>query len=449
MKNVIAIFCAAAVAGGAAWSFAHTRALRRAAADLEARQAAWAQEKSDLEKALAAARQARPATVASAPIVAPEPEAGPDAEAIIEQLRKIRASSREGKSIRRVIHHLEQLVDLGPDALPAIEAYLGRFEDIDYSSTRSEDGGRGGNRVEPAGQNRPGGGDGGNRNDGDRPRRFNAWRDGKPEVRLTFTTPPSLRIGLIDALQSIGGESAERILADLLGSTGRPLEVAYTAKVLDEMAPGKHRATAIAAARDLLTNPLAASGPDALDDRGKDYLYYVLAGSGDAAFASTAQSLLVASDGRIDQHALNFVASTLKEQALPALVAAYRDPRLTNQWEKAALVQTALDYAGPNAQANELLNAVVSDEQIPSRVRASAVMSLARGEPEPELAKSRLPVVEALRGSTTDERVLRSLDFTERNLQNIAAGQPVEEFRGGPDRGAGGGGPPQRRNRGN
>lgn len=432
MKNVASIVLAVVLTGSAAWSLAQARAHRHAAADTEALQASWAREKADLERALEHARRDRPAPITITPAeVTPAPEHAPNAEAIIEQLRKIRANSRDGKLMRRVIHHLEQLVDLGPAALPAIEAYLARFEDIDYSPARTEEGGRGGNRY-----------------DGDRPRRFNAWRDGKPEVRLTFSNPPSLRIGLIDVLQSIGGESAQQILANVLGTTGRPLEVAYTAKILEEMVPGKYRATAIAAARDLLAHPLASSGPDALDDRGKDYLYWVLANAGDSGFASTAQTLLVSNDGHVDQQALNYVVSTLKEQALPSIVAAYGDARMTNQWERAALVQTALDYAGPNAQANELLNSIVSDEQLPSRLRASAVLSLARGETEPELAKSRLPVVEALRGSTTDERVLRSLDFTERNLQNIVAGQPVEQFRGGPDRGPGGG-QPQRRNRGN
>ena len=64
-------------------------------------------------------------------------------------------------------------------------------------------------------------------------------------------------------------------------------------------------------------------------------------------------------------------------------------------------------------------------------------MSLTRGEPDEQTIRARLPLVEALKGSTDDERVQRSLDFTYRNLNNMLEGKPVEEpwrvFRGGGD----------------
>ena len=76
-------------------------------------------------------------------------------------------------------------------------------------------------------------------------------------------------------------------------------------------------------------------------------------------------------------------------------------------------------------------------------------MSLTRGEPDEQTIRARLPLVEALKGSTDDERVQRSLDFAYQNLNNMLEGKPVEEpwrvFRGGDDPGRRGRSPEGRR----
>ena len=135
---------------------------------------------------------------------------------------------------------------------------------------------------------------------------------------------------------------------------------------------------------------------------------------------------------------------------MPAIYAAYNDPRLTNMMDKASLMNVALKHVGKNQQANELLNSVISDQSTPTAARAMAVASLTRGDLTPEEIRARIPVVEALRGSTTDERLQRALVATQQNLQNMLEGRPVdnsgmrEVFRGGREGfagGAAGGGP--------
>lgn len=424
MKAVLAAAIATATVSSLAFLALNSRnsaALRQAH---EAERQAWLQKESALEQALASARrlpaQIQTVTSPGETVVVP---GKPQPEAVLAELVKIKASTRDS-SIRRVIFHMEQLRDIGAPSLPVIGAFLDRFEDISYMDIREDEGagreGRG-----------PRGGD-------DRGGRPDFRRRG--DVRLTFSTPPSLRIGLFDVVQAIGGEEAEKVLAKTLGETGRAVEIAYLAKILNEMAPSKHFALAASAARDLLSNP-SGEGGDRLDENSKDYLYYVLAKTGDTSFAATAQTMIVGSDGRVDRNALAYVHESLKEQAMPALYAAYRDPRLTNQWEKASLLQMALNYAGPNQQANEMLNSVVSDDSIPSQMRAMALIQLTRGEPSPETLKARLPVVEALKGSTQDERLQRTLDITYQNIQNLLAGNKIEDsswrnaFRGDrPDR---------------
>ena len=79
--------------------------------------------------------------------------------------------------------------------------------------------------------------------------------------------PPSLRFGLFDVVRQIGGADAEAILAESLAGSGRGLEVAYLTHVLEEMAPGKYKDAALAAARNLLASGTAAD---------RDHLFGVL-----------------------------------------------------------------------------------------------------------------------------------------------------------------------------
>ena len=226
-----------------------------------------------------------------------------------------------------------------------------------------------------------------------------------------------------------------------MAETGRAVELAYISNLLEEVAPKKYAPTAIAAAKDLLMDPPQVNGGNRLDENSKDYLYALLIRLGDQTFAANAQGMLIGPNGEMDRRALNYLDETMKHQAMPAIYAAYNDPRITNQMDKASLMNMALKHVGKNQQANEMLNAVVSDESTPTAVRAMAVASLTRGDPTPEEIRARLPVVEALRGSTTDERMQRALAATQQNLQGMLEGKPAnnaamrEMFRGG---GAGG-----------
>lgn len=406
MKSIFAVLAAVAVTSLAfyAVSSRNATALRKAH---EAQLAHWQQTEADLRDALGRARRPIQLQAATGEPQVQVVSAQLSPQEVLNLLTKLRANSRDA-SIRPVIFRLEQLREIGAPSLPVIAAFLERFEDIDYMGVREEEQERG---RGPAGDER-----GGRR--GDFRRRF--------DVRLSFATPPSLRMGLFDVVQGIGGEEAEKILASTLETTGRAVEVAYLAKVLNELAPAKYNTLAATVAKDLLLNP-SPSGGDRLDENAKDYLYYVLAKSGDTSFAATAQSLVVTPDGRIDRHALSYLNETLKEQAMPAIYAAFNDQRITNQWEKASLMQLALRYAGPNQQANEMLNSIISDESVNSRTRTMALVELTRGELTPETIQARLPVVEALKGSTQDQRVHRGLDATYQNLQNLLAGKPVDD----------------------
>lgn len=451
MKRLAVILLAAAGASVATYALvarSQQAALARQKAEL---QAGWERDKT----ALVAQRigTARPAETREVTTTVEVPVAvGPDPAALLAKLVEVRVEGDRRRMTRRVIHYLESLVDVGQPAVPVIAAFLRQNQDVEYSSARGEGGRRGdGATNNPAreanGRERPnrderGGGPGGGGFGGGGPGggfgNFFAGGQGGA-ARLDFTSPPSLRLGLFDVLQQIGGADAEAALVEALQSTGRGVEVAYLARVLEEMAPGKHTDAALAAARDLLTNPPAIDDPSRLDESARAYLFDLLTRNGDTSFAGTAAQLLVTGEGKVDPSALRYLTQTLKDQALPALYQAYRDVRLTNLADRATLMQSALPYVGGNALANDMFKTTLNNESVNAGQRALMVQGLVygdrfRGGPggggeaaavDPAQAQLKLQFVQSLQNEVTDERVGRSLAVASQGLAAQAAGEPA------------------------
>lgn len=432
MKAILGILAVGAVCVGGVFVAvnqrqAGERARERAAAAAELQ--ALRAENEKLAADLELARRHFPSPAAGAdPVV----YAGPSPADAVTKLTTLRFG--QGEQRRNVTWHIIQqfrnLNDAGPAAVPAIREFLRGMEDIDYL----------------VGQGQPGEVPG--------ERRSLPWTRGRASrASLDFDFPPSLRIGLVDVLREIGGPAAEQALAEVLNTTGRPVELAYVARTLEELAPGKYRETAVTAARELLVNPPPLAGANRLDDSGRAYLLGVLATYGDTSFGPIAQTLLIGPDGRIDRSVLNYLDSTLQEQSMPAIYQAYSDPRVTNLIEKAALVTVAFNHVGSNPQANQIFAAVIADENTPAVVRALAVASLAGGgrgpvraesPTDPQVIQQRIDLLQQTRGTITDGRMIEAVDKTIQNLNNLSEGKPIDEtavdFR--PDRsgiGTGGG----------
>ncbi|MHC1768095.1 MAG: hypothetical protein AB9869_28125 [Verrucomicrobiia bacterium] len=386
--------------------------------------AAWESERAELEAALRSAR--RPPSVA---VVTPtEPAAAKaSAQAILERLKKTRVASGPGRvlSVRHIVHDLQSLVDLGPAGLPAIRDFLAKFEDVEYSGELRED-----ERDLARGPDSK-----------DRPN-LPPPLPGLSESPSDGVLPASLRLGLVDVLKEMGGEQAEQILAEMLSTSGRGVEVAYVAKALQELAPHKYRDVAVAAAKDLLANPPAIDRPNRLDENAKNFLYGVLSLYQDESFASTAQNLLVTPDGRVDRIALNYLTATLKDESIPALYQAFRDERLTNMWERASLATQILSFAGSNQHADDIFRDVVSNEALPQWLRATAIQAVSGGHgqffggeevTDPDQIKARIDLLNSL-PEIPDERLSRArADALQKLSDNLGAdpGQqgPARSFR--------------------
>ncbi len=438
MKTLIALLVSAGIGFGAAYLYVSNQKdeqFKKQRVELEEKARAE-RDKADKELKLVKNRSPKIEQVQTTVEVPVAVKASP--KEIMDRLVKLKpaAGTARSQSIRQIVHQMENLSDLSQESVPTIRGFLALNQDVEYDRqtedatpggganvTGAGQGGRGGRGGGPGGA--PGGGFGGQA----------PWQNALP--RTDFLYPPSLRLGLISTLREIGGEQAEQGLAEVLSSTGRGVEVATVAKLLEEMAPNKYRDAAITAAKDLLTNPPNISDPSRLDQMSKSYLYAVLTTYNDTSFAGIAQAQMVSDDGRIDQSALSYLTSTLKEQAMPALYSAYKDTRITNQWEKASVVSSALNYAGTNPQANEMFKDVMGNEQN-GFARYGAVLSLVGGNfgpiqrespTDPNVIRARMSLLNSV--TVTDERLSGIVDVTKKNLQNLLDGKPVENAFGG------------------
>ena len=462
MKTFIALLLAVGVGFGAAYLYVSNQKddqFKKYRAELEEKARA---EHEKAEKELKLSRNRAPKieqiqTTVEVPIAI---KASP--KEILDRLVKLKpaAGAARSQSIRQIVHQLENLADLAQESVPTIRAFMALNQDVEYERAVEANpagganvtitpggarGGRGGGG--PGGGGFGGGGPGGGPGGGGFGGGFGGpapWQNALPQT--DFLYPPSLRLGLISTLREIGGEPAEQALAEVLGSTGRGVEVGTVAKLLEDMAPKKYRDLALTAAKDLLTNPPNISDPSRLDQMSKSYLYAVLTTYNDTTFAGTAQAQMVSADGRLDQSALSYLTTTLKDQAMPALYQAYKDERLTNQWDKGSVLNSALNFAGTNPQANEMFKDVMGNEQN-GFGRFGAVLSLVGGNfgplqrdppSDPNVIRGRMELLKST--PVTDERLGGIVDRTMQNLQNLLDGKPVDNNFGGFGGGGGGGG---------
>jgi hypothetical protein len=186
--------------------------------------------------------------------------------------------------------------------------------------------------------------------------------------------PASLRLGLFDVVRQIGGQAGEKLLAEALTSTGRGVEVAYLARVLEERAPGKYIETVLTAARDLLAKGAPVSN-SALDRFHRDYLYDVLKLHRDTSYVSTAQNQLIQPDGKVDRSALKYLQQALGAQAVALAAQAYQDPRLKEQ-ERDSLARIGLAYVGADRQAEQFFHASIFDPALPLDRRRELIHDL-------------------------------------------------------------------------
>ena len=445
MKKLIVILLAAGV------SFASTYLVvsNQKAAQLKAAQARWDAEKAQLQDVAAAKGNpaARvPTVIASAAPSAPAEESPQD---ILNDLLNIKLGSGSGRNtaLRVIVYKLETLAQRGKAAVPAIRSFLSRNVDLEYGEQSNAST----NQTDAVGStsqtNNNGGFAGGPGGRGGRGGRFRRIQN----LQTDWVVPPSLRLGLVGTLKEIGGSEGEKALAEMLSITGRGVEIAYLARVLEEIAPGKYRDAAIAAAKELLMNPPSIDNPNRLDDLSRSYLFGVLEFFHDTSFSVNAQQMLVGPDGRLDTDAMSYLAEVLKDQSVSALYQAYENPNLTNRFDKMSVGREVLNYVGQNSQANALFAETLNNTELDDRTKAMAVVQLSGGgfgpfaaqsPTDPQVINNRVYILNQLLSQpayANNNTLSQAINAT---ISALSSGQPVDMrqlFGGRGGRGFGGG----------
>lgn len=342
MKRLILFLIAAALVAGAL--LVQRQQSDRHAHALEAERAAWAAEKAELENALATARTAQPPPAPAFIPAAPKTDQPVVLKLAPEEFLRRLATMKlapgpgQARAVRQILAVLDQLAQSGPGALPAIRQFLASNADVEYESAATAKG----------------------------PRDLRSLTEA--------VLPPSLRLALFDVVRQIGGDDAEKLLAGTLNLTGRGLEVVFLTQLLEEMAPGKYRDAALAAAQALLNRGVS----DSTERFQRDYLFSVLRRFNDVSFTSTAQAQMVQADGRIDRSALRYLQDSLGEPSIAIAAQLYKDPRITEADSRESLARVALAYVGANEQAGQLFHTAINDLTLKPDHRRELVEDLNR-----------------------------------------------------------------------
>jgi len=220
-------------------------------------------------------------------------------------------------------HSFKQLVEEGAGAVPAIRAYLDRFQDIDF--------------------------------------------DPVTEKQVGYS---SLRIGMLDALRQIGTPEAKELALQTLQTTGDPQEIGLLAKGLEQqLPPDQFRPVVLAAASESLAQALSGQW----SGRNVTPLFEVLQKYGDEGVIG----LLEKSSSKWGFYATLALAGMPDGAGIPALVR-----MVQNQASAAAgdgdsalrpLAQAALQFS--EARASLLEQAHLN--QVPEKAWSGIASSLA------------------------------------------------------------------------
>lgn len=420
MRILILLFAAALLGAAATGLVVSQRAAEKRARELAVSRARWEAERAALEARLAdlgatsLPRAVRPdVTEAKAPAgPAPVFPAAPvEPAAIVERLARLHPApgADHGRTLRRVVHELERLVDAGPAAVEAIEKFLTRDEDVDYRQARESD------RSPRSGADSIS---------------FSELVPRPPAAPVTdFTLPPTLRMGLLDVLRQIGGDTAERVLAATLTRTTHGMELAYLTRVLDEATPGKHKEFALASARALLTDPPTVGESGEANDADEDGPYYVLHHFRDPVFAGTARERLRDEKGRVDRRALNYLMSVEHERAVSAVTTAWSKAPTPTPEVRVTLVGAILPYVGREPEAGRLFREFLRQEDLPLPLRLAALSALARTastvsatNPDP-----RFEFLAGLSAQAPDPALIRGIRLALEQLGSRFSGTPALE----------------------
>ena len=332
--------------------------------------------------------------------------------------------------IRQVIREFEELTAMGPKALPAIARFLDQGLDMELHENT--------NQITT-----------GN------------WQRG--QIYLDPIFPPSLRIGLINSVRHIGKrngdhlQECERILLNVLNNTGRMLEVAYLARVLNDLTPEMHEKAFLTGAKELLDQPIP---PDAtvremayLDRPFRHLMFDLLRRHKDTTYIAKAEAQLFREgtnrEGEahiyLDRAPLYYISGVLGKDSMPILRKTHDDPRISER-DQGSIREIAARYLGQHEDANILVNSrFATSFQLLASTGEKAKENRQRGirtiefylrrlgegrEVAPEIVAQRQQFLATLRPQTTDKEVIAMMDKLDTHLNDMRDPEKAKKMNG-------------------
>ena len=342
----------------------------------------------------------------------------------LKQLRP-RGETRE-QTMREIIHYLVGLTKAGEPALPAIKAFLQTGSEIEYEATaldfdRQQ---REAREAEARGEEAKPNGIGQFIKSG-----FGSYFMTSLVTEMKRELEPgSLRLGLFDVTHDIGGPEAETILAGVLETTGRGLEVAYLDRILDDLNPGEYKDAVLTAVHELLTNPPETRGDSLLDETSRMFLFALLVKYKDATFVDTAKNQIINAEGRVDGAVVNYLTTILGVDAVPLLYAKVNDESLTDDGDKMALGDAILKHVGTNSDSNAFFTEVITNEEL-GPLRFLALGHLTGGDRSESTLRNRQKLITDIKAQSPEDAALnRALDNTHNRIEVMIDPSKAEEL---------------------
>ena len=345
---------------------------------------------------------------------------------LIAELKLIQPSdeNRE-KTMLEVNYYMTSLTKIGERSVPSIDAFLETSEDVEYSKDalnfRRE--GEKAKEAEARGEEGKSGARDFLRSGFGSYFLSNAFKNMKREF-----SPQSMRIGLFFVLHDIGGAKAEAVLAKVLDSTGRGLEVAFLDMILSEMAPDLYKAKVLEVTHDLLTSAPAATS-SLFDEASRMVLFAILMKYKDATFVDIAKTMIVTPEGKVDGAVVNYLTTILGEKAVPLLYAKLKDDSLTDDGDKMALGDAVLKHVGTNDDSNAFFKEVVLNREL-GPLRYLALGHLVGGDRSEDTLRSRQELIGSIKEDSDDEGLNRMLDGTNNRIEVMIDPSKAEELGG-------------------
>jgi hypothetical protein len=269
-------------------------------------------------------RPAKAAAIGSAVAVAPVSGSSAVAQQSLDKLTQIDLShgpltQSQAADLNQAFR---QLQEQGAAAIPAIQKFLEKNEDVSF------DGVQGGEQVDYG----------------------------------------SVRLGMIDTLARIGGPEAAAAAAATLQNTADPLEIALLTRALEETAPNQYRAQELAAAQEVLAQ--AQTGQWKGGDMSA--LFETMQAVGDASIVADLKQAV----NKWNYYATLALAGLPNGAGIPALIELAQNPDIsslgTGDFALRPLAQVALQYP---AAASALVDQA-RQNQIPDAAWPTVIASL-------------------------------------------------------------------------